>query len=414
MVKWFNDLDENTKSLVGNVIAIGTQFAALGGIISVGGALLTGIGSFVALLSGPVGIAAGLGAVIVLADDMITSLLGISSAEGEASEKAESLKKVLADIEIPAEIRTKIYAELDAGNFEKANELLEAIPDEVSTDISADLPIDEISEYTTLFDEIPEDVSTQITAAIERGDFEEVEALIAGLTEDPVKIEIGADTSEAKQAFGELEFWTESGGWETVQVPIEVDLDTSKAEKSAEELAKELDPLKTLDILTKLDIKEIDQNIAQIKANAEVVQTSVEWSAKLDIAQAEAAAQSIEASFSSINTGIESTGDLISSALASMGQGEGFLKKWAAQDILKQEQEYREQEFDLQKKLIDAQTKFLELKNKAFEETGGEMEIKIDSTGLEPSLELVMWEILQKIQVRANESAAEFLLGLPT
>jgi len=43
---------------------------------------------------------------------------------------------------------------------------------------------------------------------------------------------------------------------------------------------------------------------------------------------------------------------------------------------------------------------------------GGEALIKIDSTGLEPALEMVMWEILEKVQIRASEEAADFLLGI--
>jgi phage-related minor tail protein len=414
MVKWFNDLDEGSKSLVGNVIAIGTQLAVLGGIVSTGGALISGIGSLVALITGPVGLVVGLGAIGVAADTAIKSLLGITKAEEDSAAKIKEMNEVLASLELPDEISIPISAALDAGDFIKAGELIDAIPDEALTTVSADTPSEEILEYTSLFEEIPPDISTKITAAIERGDFDEVKNIIAGLIADPVVVEIKADTSEAKQAFSELAFWTESGGWQTIKIPIEAEIDTSKAEKSAEELAKNLDPLKTLEILTKLDIKEVDQNIAQIKANAENLQTAVEWTAKIEIAEFESDMRKVESAFDSVNVGIKSTGDLIGVALGAMGQGEGFIEKWAAQDVLRQEQEFREQEFNLQKSLVEQQTKYLELKNKAFEETGGEMEIKIDSTGLEPSLELVMWEIIQKVQARASESAAEFLLGIPT
>jgi len=41
----------------------------------------------------------------------------------------------------------------------------------------------------------------------------------------------------------------------------------------------------------------------------------------------------------------------------------------------------------------------------------GEKVIKIDAQGVEPELEIILWKILKKIQVRANESGAEFLLA---
>jgi len=37
--------------------------------------------------------------------------------------------------------------------------------------------------------------------------------------------------------------------------------------------------------------------------------------------------------------------------------------------------------------------------------------IKIKADGLEPEMEAFMWKLLKKIQVRANESGAEFLLA---
>ena len=38
--------------------------------------------------------------------------------------------------------------------------------------------------------------------------------------------------------------------------------------------------------------------------------------------------------------------------------------------------------------------------------------IKMSADGLKPHLELILWEILEAIQVRANESGSEFLLGV--
>jgi hypothetical protein len=60
---------------------------------------------------------------------------------------------------------------------------------------------------------------------------------------------------------------------------------------------------------------------------------------------------------------------------------------------------------------LQKQIDLLEAKRLAIE--NGEGLIKIDSTGLEPALEEVMWQILEKVQIRAAEQASEFLLGLP-
>ncbi len=52
----------------------------------------------------------------------------------------------------------------------------------------------------------------------------------------------------------------------------------------------------------------------------------------------------------------------------------------------------------------------MEAKTKALQ--NGDGLIKIDSDGLEPALEMIMWQILEKVQLRANAEGAEFLLGI--
>ena len=51
-----------------------------------------------------------------------------------------------------------------------------------------------------------------------------------------------------------------------------------------------------------------------------------------------------------------------------------------------------------------------ELKLKRYRQ--GNAAIQISAEGLQPELELILWKILEKIQIRANESGAEFLLGI--
>jgi hypothetical protein len=81
------------------------------------------------------------------------------------------------------------------------------------------------------------------------------------------------------------------------------------------------------------------------------------------------------------------------------------------QDAIDEDMAKKQEAFDLQKGLIDQQLELLNTKQNAM--NNGEGLIKIDSTGLEPALEEVMWQILEKVQIRAAEQASEFLLGLP-
>jgi hypothetical protein len=82
------------------------------------------------------------------------------------------------------------------------------------------------------------------------------------------------------------------------------------------------------------------------------------------------------------------------------------------QDAIDEDMTKKQEAFDLQKNLLDQQLALLEDKQNAM--NSGEGLIKIDSTGLEPALEEIMWQILEKVQIRAAEQASDFLLGLPT
>jgi len=84
--------------------------------------------------------------------------------------------------------------------------------------------------------------------------------------------------------------------------------------------------------------------------------------------------------------------------------------KWRMQDILEDQQDAQNNLIDAQVELTKAQEEYLEAKTEALK--NGDGEIKIDGTGLSPALEMVMWEILEMVQVKATENQADFLLGI--
>jgi len=170
--------------------------------------------------------------------------------------------------------------------------------------------------------------------------------------------------------------------------------------------------------LTVLEAAKIDleRDLTTIKTNAETIQTAMEWSAKVDIADIEAAAKTTEAAFDSVGqsvsevaSGVADMFDSLASNLDGMGQAD----KWFLMDRLEEQQDKQNELIDAQVALTAAQTEYMRLKNEKIE-SGELAELKIDTTGLEPALELVMWQIIEKVQIRANENAQEFLLGLPS
>ncbi|WP_431024563.1 phage tail tape measure protein [Halomonas sp. H5] len=140
----------------------------------------------------------------------------------------------------------------------------------------------------------------------------------------------------------------------------------------------------------------------------------IELAVELGIAQLEADTRKFESIMESINTTITSTGELLGGefGLFQLRFG-GDVGRWDQLNLDKQiaaERKARDEAFDLQKEQIEASIKFMQAKTKALQ--NGDGLIKIDSDGLEPALEMIMWQILEKVQLRANAEGAEFLLGI--
>lgn len=172
---------------------------------------------------------------------------------------------------------------------------------------------------------------------------------------------------------------------------------TSGIKKSAEELAKAEEAAQKL----KLEMEKLASN-ERIK--------TLEFKAQIDVARIQADAQKVVAAFDSINTGIESTGETLSSLWDSLGSGDlSFSQTFALQRELEKESQRRDQEFRLQEDLTRKQIEMMDAQINAL--NNGDGMIKITGDGLQPHLEAFMWEILKAIQVRVNADGLKMLLG---
>ena len=140
---------------------------------------------------------------------------------------------------------------------------------------------------------------------------------------------------------------------------------------------------------------------------------ALEIRVSLDIARLEADSQALSDVLSAVETSVQSTGDVIGSALGALGEVGGFFGLEQLEIIERQleiENKRREEALELQKKLTEAQIENIEARTDAIKD--GEALIKIEGDGLEPELEAFMFKILKKIQLRASQEGAEFLLGV--
>ncbi|MFA5408409.1 MAG: phage tail tape measure protein [Bacilli bacterium] len=196
-----------------------------------------------------------------------------------------------------------------------------------------------------------------------------------------------------------LEWIDAEGQRHELKVPVD-NTDIAKTTAAIEAVPTE----KMLEIKLQGDI---DTELAQIKANAEIAQTSMEWTAKVNIAQAETAMQVFKASIDSVNTGIQSTGNTLTGLFDLLGDSPNSFKLSSA---INAEMKYREQEFQLQKQLLEQEIELNKQKTDAAK--NGESMISITAEGLEPELEAFMWKIIERVHIRATSEASEFLLGI--
>jgi hypothetical protein len=152
--------------------------------------------------------------------------------------------------------------------------------------------------------------------------------------------------------------------------------------------------------------------INEIKEKSAIVQKSIEWKAKIDIAQIESATKIMEAAFKSVDNTIGDTGKAMTSLTGTYAElltagrgGTAFVEQ-----MIRDENERRDKALKMQEELVEAQVNNLEARTQAMR--NGQAMIQIDGAGLQPHLEAFMFEILGAIQMRANAEGAQFLVGI--
>ena len=149
--------------------------------------------------------------------------------------------------------------------------------------------------------------------------------------------------------------------------------------------------------------------IAKINATADTLQNSLEWKAKVDIAEFEANADIMVALAQTIESSFVNTGEVIVGLFSTLETASGFTK-FLIEDQIALENKRRSELLQLEKDLTAAQIDYLKSRTAAADQ--GEAAISISMEGIYPELEMIMWEIVRRIQIQANTEGMEFLLGL--
>lgn len=230
-----------------------------------------------------------------------------------------------------------------------------------------------------------------------------IAGITTGLAEIPaekdVKVQVQADGSTIEKAYGMIKQTFPDG--HVVWTNAEVKTDPNNLTSTKSKIKEAAPDKKEVDVEVKLRTE-------QIKAQADIIQKSIEWKAKIDIADIESNFKVIEKLVDNIGIAIESTGDTL------VGLADAVIKDkgWNSEilDEFEKEASRREEAFDMQRKMTDTQVEYM--KKRIEQMNRGEAMIQIDGAGLQPHLEAFMFEILAAIQIRASAEGAQFLTGL--
>ena len=364
----------------------------------------------------PIGLVVGLGALVTAAITATGALADFASSKinGDLDATTAALQKQNDTIEdlneqivqLPEKYQLEITAAVEKGEFDEAKRLIDAaVLEEHEIKVKAAV---EQEEFETYYEKVValgslSETEIKLLASVEGA--EASEAAIQQIIKDrEVAVKVAADT---KQATETLTYWTEENGTVEVKVPVTTS-GADEAKKAIEEIPTE----KQIEIKLQGDI---DLQLAQIEASAKTVQAAFQYTAEVDIAQIEAEAKVATAAFESVGQSVVGMSDSVSSMfsdLTSAFSDENItqLEKWRLDDIVEEQQDAQNRLIDSQVELNTLQAEYMKQKLEAME--SGEALITIDSTGLEPALETVMWEIIKKVQIKASEEAADFLLGI--
>lgn len=437
IVRAFNDLDPDMQELIGNITGVGAAFSVLAGVVGVGASLWAGVSALIGFFSTTGALSVGISSIVGL----ITGAGGLVVAIGAAAAAANfftgdtfqqwavDTKQAIADADFST------WADKTAGYFKDVNtasaenlsgmdaSLLTTTGNAEDTGVS-------VEELSKEIHDIPVDKQTEFSIL---DDDESLDSIISGVDGIPVDkqtrfsiLEDGESILDAKNSIDDAipdEKKTKAGA-----EPDKPSLEDTKSEinknlpaekftlggatpdtKSLSTTKSAIDDAVPESKMMEIQLQgEIDKELETIKANAALTQTAFEWTAKLNIEQIKADAEVAAAAFDSVADSVAAT----ASAAADMtgALGDAGIHFYEIYGLVVEQMRMEQQALNMQQDLIDAQIAYMTAKTEALK--GDEPLIKIDSSGLEPALEMILWEILQKIQIRATEEASEFLLGL--
>jgi TP901 family phage tail tape measure protein len=148
------------------------------------------------------------------------------------------------------------------------------------------------------------------------------------------------------------------------------------------------------------------EKLMELASNEKI--KSMEFNVQLNIAQLNAQVKEVEAAFTTIQEFYKENAAVINSLVSGFNGSTNNMDKEFFKDMIQQQLSMEQQVVDSQNELNDS---IAELNRAYASSLLSDTVVRIDSDGLEPSMEAFMMEILKKIQTHVVGSRSAFLLG---
>lgn len=391
-IKAFNSLDSDTKTLIGNVLGLSLAFKMFGPV----GLILVGLGTDAETMAKVFAVSFGtiengintlkigvLSLAMVFAsasEDMAVFLSKVALTDERKAAAAEDLKRTGERVKIIGGLLEQAWTDAAASS----TKVVDAFNSTGEATVKATSHAD---NYAKALGTIPPKVAA-ITTEIEKlPDKKEITVLVE------------ADGTTIEKAYGIIKKTFPDG--QVLYTNVGVQTDGANLDSVKDKIKDAAPDKKTVDIEVKLDTE-------KIKAQSDIIGKSIEWKAKVDIAQVEGAFKIMEVLVANLGKAMESTGVTLVGMANAVTQNKGWDSSILAS--FKAEEGRRVDTFAQQKLLTDVQIKYMNAKIEMMKP--GNAIVTIDGKGLQPELEAFMFTILKAIQVKANAEGAAFLTGI--
>lgn len=334
-------------------------------------------------------------------DDLIDNFKKLDTETAAAVGQLSSLNFYLQSL--PAETQTDIRAIFLKDGIDAAIEALGNIPEEQETTVYTNAEMTDLVILANAMDTLPEEKRVLVQTLMDAGQFKTAVSMLDDIPEKK-DIIVNAETGEAElsiEKFAGMMIETLDDG---SLVIVQAETDKPALEKTAKEIKTDLTPLKILEIQTELDVAKLDTVKSIFSDTMSVINTQIEWGAKIDIAQIEADADQAIAAFDSIGDSVVSVTDVVGSMFSDITSLTSSTHFYELFEVMKDE-------MSIQEKLVDAQIKLIEAQVRKMD--SGEAIFTISGENMSDAAMGFMYSIMDQIKIQNHADGGSMLMGTP-